>query len=318
MSHPEVNSAELMALGRTALLDGRLEDAAALLKGAIEAFAPAGAADPSLAMIYFNLAECRRRLGQFEHAEANLRRAIQSMGHAIRSNPAYVEGYLVLGSFCLRVGKPDAAVRVYRAGVARNPEVFLLRERLCGAYALAGDFAAAFEEADEIARRRNLYTDHLRVGAYAVALGQFETAERAFQTSLERNSASWEGHYNLAELYMSARWMDRAREHYKAALDRNTGAWEPFNGMGLFVLMVDQDCDRAIALLQQALELAPSRPEPRWNLALAYARKHDFPAAQKFVASVLALVPAGDPLHHHAERLQATIRIENRTFHALR
>jgi Flp pilus assembly protein TadD len=193
-----------------------------------------------------------------------------------------------------------------------------LRERLCALYSLNGDFASAYREANEIVNRRNLYTDHLRLGSYAVALHQFEAAEKAFRASIELNPASWEGHYNLAEIYMSAQLMDRAREEYQAALDKNSGGYEPLNGMGLFVLIVDQDSERAIGLLKQAIELAPSRPEPRLNLALAYAKKGDFPSAQKFAASVLTRTRPGNPIYEQAERLRGTMRIETHTFQALK
>jgi Flp pilus assembly protein TadD len=236
---------------------------------------------------------------------------------AIRINPRYIKGYLVVGSACERAGKPEPAIRLYRAGIARNPGAFVLREGLCSAYALDRDFVSAFREALEIVNDRNLYTDYLRLGSYAVALQQFETAERAFQRSIELNPASWEGHYNLAELYMSARLMDRAREHYRAAVANSTGGYEPFNGMGLFVLIVDADCDRAITFLKHAAELAPSRPEPLLNLALACAKKRDFPAARRYAASLVNLVKPGDPIHDQIDRLLATIRIENRAFQAL-
>jgi tetratricopeptide (TPR) repeat protein len=185
-------------------------------------------------------------------------------------------------------------------------------------YALNRDFPSAFQEALEIVNRRDLYTDYLRLGSYAAALHQFETAERAFQTSIQLNPASWEGHYNLAELYMSAQLMDQAREQYQTALDKNRGAYQPLNGMGLFVLMVDHDWDRAIGFFKLAIELAPSRPEPQLNLALAYAKKRDFPAAQRFASSVLILTEPGDPFYDQAERLQGTIRIESHTFQSLK
>ena len=38
-----------------------------------------------------------------------------------------------------------------------------------------------------------------------MALREFETAEKAFLKSIQLNPQSWEGHYNLAELYMSAK-----------------------------------------------------------------------------------------------------------------
>jgi tetratricopeptide (TPR) repeat protein len=312
---------------------------------AIQMLEQARGLDPDLAMIYFNLGKSYCEAGQFGPAEANLRKAIElrpgdfeaygqlshveietgrlrvavnSMLRAIQINPRYLHGYLVLDELCERAGKPENAIRVLRAAIQRNPDGFPVRDRLCSLYASTGDFASAFQEALEIANRRNLYTDHLRLGSYAIALHNFATAQQAFETSIQLNPASWEGHYNLAEIYMSARLMDEAREQYQAALDKNSTVYEPFNGMGLFVLIVDQDCDRAIGLLQQATEIAPSRPEPLLNLALAYAKKGDFPASQRCAASVLPLAIPGDPLYEQAERLQATVRIESRALQSLK
>jgi tetratricopeptide (TPR) repeat protein len=306
---------------------------------AIQVLEQARVLDPDLTMIYFNLGKSYCELRQFEQAEANLRKAIElrpdhfdaygqlsqvqiergrlndaanSILRAVQINQRYLHGYLILGDLCERVGKQENAIRVLRAAIQRNPDGFPVRDRLCSLYASTGDFASAFQEALEIAKRRNLYTDHLRLGSYAIALHNFATAQQAFETSIQLNPASWEGHYNLAEIYMSARMMGEAREQYQAALDKKRAAYEPFNGMGLFVLIVDQDCDRAIGLLQQAAELAPSRPEPLLNLALAYAKKGDFPASRRYATSVLPLVNPGDPLYEQAERLQATIRIESR------
>jgi tetratricopeptide (TPR) repeat protein len=312
---------------------------------AIEFLEQARTMDPDLAMIYFNLGKCHCEIRQFERAEEHLRKAIQlrpghfdaygqlshveiatgrladaanSMLRAIRINPRYLHGYLVLSSLCERAGKPEKAIRVLRAAIARNPEGFPVRERLCVLYASVGDFASAFQEALEITRHRTLYTDYLRVGSYAIALHNFATAQQAFETSIQLSPTSWEGHYNLAEIYMSARLMEQAREHYQAALDKSLGAYQPLNGMGLFVLIVDQDCDRAIGLLRHANELAPSQPEPLLNLALAYAKKGDFPSSQRYAASVLPLVGPGDPIYEQAERLGSTIRIESRALQSLK
>src|SRR5215471_12517906 len=312
---------------------------------AIELLEHARTRDSDLAMVYFNLGKCYCEIRQFGPAETSLRKAIElrpghfdaygqlshieietgrlkdganSMRRAIQVNPRYLHGYFVLGSLSERAGKPEHAIRLFCAAIQQDPGGFPLRERLCLLYAAAGDFASAFQEALDIAKRRNVYTDYLRLGSYAIALQNFVTAQQAFETSLQLNPASWEGHYNLAEIYMSARLMDQAREEYQAALDKNSGGYEPLNGMGLFVLIVDQDCDRAIGLLQQATELAPSRIEPLLNLALAYAKKGDFPASQRYAASVLPLAIPGDPIYEQAERLQGAIRIENRTLQSLK
>src|SRR5262249_32950365 len=162
--------------------------------------------------------EAYSQLSYVQTQTGRLEESIHSMLHAMRINPRYVKGYLVLEYIYERAGQRDVVIRLYRSGVQQNPDAFLLRERLCSLYALNGDFRSAFEEALEIVNRRSSYTDHLRLGTYAVALQEFETAEKAFRTAVSLNPAKWEGHYNLAEVYMRVRLMDQARELYQSAL----------------------------------------------------------------------------------------------------
>jgi tetratricopeptide (TPR) repeat protein len=237
------------------------------------------------------------------------------MLRAIKIDRRYVKAYLAVGRLCERAGKADLAIRLYRSGLRYNPNAFHLLERLSSVYASRLDFRSAFTAAIRILKKRKACGDYLRVGIYAVALRKLETAEKAFQAAISMNPHSWEAHYNLAELYMSARLMDQAREHYEAAVSHNLNRYEPLNGMGLFVLMVDNDWNRAIEFLCQAQEIAPSRPEPRLNLALAYSRKGDVTAAEEYTNSVLRLCQPGDPLYRQSERLKGMLRLE---IHALR
>jgi tetratricopeptide (TPR) repeat protein len=319
---------------------------------AIEVLEQAKASDPNLQMVYFNLGKSYCEVGQFAKAEQSLRKAIamnrdhfeaysqlsyiqiqtghmkegiHSMLRAIRINPLYLKGYLILGSLYENAGKGKLVLRLYRHGLRHNPNAFPLRERLCSLYALKLDFHAAYVEALEIAKRRKNCEDFLRVGTLAVALRKFETAERAFRTSIGLSPKSWEGHYNLGELYMSAELMKEARKHYKAAVEKNHNSYKPLNGMGLFLLMVDQNYDGAIQFFKEALELAPSQAEPRFNIALAYAKKGDFRSAERFAASVLSLVKPDDRIYRETERLQATLRaetlqtqIQSHTLHSLK
>jgi tetratricopeptide (TPR) repeat protein len=294
----------LIGLGRLALVSPRGDDALSLFDRALELH-------PDHPEALALKAICWMKQRQFGIA-------VELLEQANASDPGLAMVYFNLGKCHRELGQLPRAEASFRKAIEMDPRHFVARIELCSCYVLQGDFASAFREALEIVKRRKHYTDYLRLGSYAVALQQFETAEKAFQTSIDLNPASWEGHYNLGELYMSARFMDRAREQYQLALDKNSGGYEPFNGMGLFVLIVDQDCTRAIALLRQAIEAAPSRVEPRLNLALAYAKQRDLPAAQRFAASVLTLSRLGDPVYDQAERLQSTIRIESRTLGSLR
>jgi tetratricopeptide (TPR) repeat protein len=296
----------LVSLGRLALLNQRAKDALPLLNRAlsiqpghaealtlkavcsmqehrfefaVELLEQARGSEPDLAIIHFNLGKCYRELGQLSRAE-------ESLCKAIERNPKHFAAHRELSCVQMQAGRVKDSLESMLCAIGMN--------------------------------RGKEYTDYLRLGSYAVALQEFEIAEKAFQASIGLNPASWEGHYNLGELYMSARLMDRARAQYQAALDKNSGSYEPFNGMGLFVLVVDRDCDRAIGLLKQAIEAEPTRPEARLNLALAYAKNRELQAAQTFAASVLTLSKRGDPAYNQAERLHSIIRIENRTLGSLK
>jgi tetratricopeptide (TPR) repeat protein len=291
-------------------------------------------------MVHFNLGKSYSEIGQFEKAEQEFRKTIEinpdhfeahsqlsyvqmqtrrteegirSMLESIRINPLYVKGYLVIGALYEKAGKGELVIRLYKQGLRHNPNAFALRERLCALYALKLDFRSAYVEALELVKRkRNDYEAYLRLGNFAVALRKFGIAEKAYKTSIELNPKSWEGHYNLAELYMSASLVTEAREHYSASVEHNDGSYRPLNGMGLFLLMVDRNWDSAIRFFGQALELAPSRPEPRLNIALAYAAKRDFKSAENFAASVVKLVNPDDRLGFEAQRLRKTIRSQVR------
>ena len=327
--HP--NHAEALALKGILFMD-REE-----FQQAIEFLERARSADSNLAMVYFNLGRSYCEIGQLPAPEEFLQKAldmnpdhfqalsqlsyiqietgrveegIQSMLQAIRINPLYLKGYLILGSLYENAGKGELMLRLYRCGLRHNPNAFPLRERLCSLYALKMDFRSAYVEALEIVRRRSASQDYLRLGIFAVALRKLEIAEKAFQSAIDLNPRSWEGHYNLGELYLSANLTQQAKEHYERAVALNCGSHKPLNGMGLYLLLVDQNCDAAIQLFKQALELAPARPEPRLNLALAYAKKGDARMAGKFAESVLSLTNPGDALHGDAQRLQLAIREE--------
>jgi superkiller protein 3 len=307
---------------------------------AIEILEQAKACNPNLQMVHFNLGKSYSEIGRFERAEQELLRAIainpnhfeaysqlsyvqiqtgrmeegiHSMLQAILINPLYVKGYLVIGSLYEKAGKGELVIRFYKQGLRHNPNAFALRERLCSLYALKMDFRSAYGEALEILkRRRSDYKAYLRLGNFAVALRKFGVAEEAYKTSIKLNPKSWEGHYNLAELYMSANLMTEAREHYLASVENNNGSYKPLNGMGLFLLMVDHNWDSAIRFFSEALDHTPSRAEPRLNIALAYAGKRDFASAEKFAASVVKLVKPDDRIFYEAQRLRKAIRSQIR------
>ncbi len=327
----EPNQPEAMALKATDCMQrGDFPEAIRFLEEALRS-------DTNCEMVYGNLARCYRRTGRLDDAEQAIRKAIElnpqnfsnhfelgrllgETGRAseslseclesIRINPLFQEGYLAVGLLFTIAAKLDEAIRVYREGLRHNPNAFLLREQICILLVQQGDFQGAMEEALEIIRRRNEYGDHLRLGIYALALGQHELAEKAFKKSVEMNPESWEGHFNLGELYGAANLMEEAEAEYKKSIEKGKDQWKPHNGIGLLVLRIRKDPEIARNYLQQALELSGRRPEPLFNLALASVEMHDYESAERYCSELLKITKPDFPLHQEATRLSEVIRTQ--------
>lgn len=293
--------------------------------------------NPELEMIYYNLARTYRKLGKLDLAESAARKAIElnpknfqahgelsnilyrtgrradairHMAEAIRINPLFLKGYLVLGEAYKLAGKGDTAIRIYRRGLKHNPLAHALRQELCGLYALKGDFKSAYREAAELAVRRNFFGDYLRLGSYALILGAFEKAEKAFKKSIELNPGNWQGHFNLGELYSAAKLVKEAKQEYQAAIERDGKSGKPHNGMGLLVLMQENNPQGAKNHFRRAIELTPKSPVPVLNMALACSASKEYGEAEKFTEAAKKLSAPGTPVFQQAEKLSDAIRRE--------
>jgi tetratricopeptide (TPR) repeat protein len=290
--------------------------------------------DPNLEMVYVNLAKSHRKLGDLKAAEEASRKAIRlndknhlshvelgavlmktkrlkagihEMITALRINPLYVPAYLLLGRMYQVAGKIDLAVRIYERGLKHNPIAIPLREELAAALAFQGDFHTAYRHAVLIAIHRGSDQDWLRVGNLALSIGHFEKAEKAFQKALEKNGKSWEAHYNLAELYSTAKLFRKAKENYLLAIEKDGKSFKPFNGIGWQLMVIEKNSVEAQKYFLRALELEPNRKEPLLNLALSCADLKQNEDARKIAEATLRFARKGDGIYEQAERLIAEV-----------
>jgi tetratricopeptide (TPR) repeat protein len=327
----EPDNAEVMALkGVCELQKGHPGNALQLLEGAVKQ-------NPDLEMIYSNMAQCLRMLGRgreaqeaagralhlntnnaranFEMAEIlitqnKIEEALSHYASAIRNNPYFVEAYLALGMTLSLIGKTNEAISTYYAALSYLPDAHAVRDQLCALLFLQKDLDAAIEESNESIRRRNDYGDHLRLGIYLLAAGKFEAAEKAFRDSIDMNPKSWEGHYNLAELYRSANLPDEARFEYEKALESGSDTWKTWNGMGIWLLYYGNQPEEAVRHFSRALELEPGRPEAQLNLALSRAALRDWDLAEKSCREAMKEANRNSALYPEAKRLLEAIAIE--------
>ena len=323
------NDAEAIALqGVIFMTQGKFGEA-------VEQLEKAKSINPKLEMIYYNLARSYRKLGKMDLAESAARTAIdlnpknfqahgelsfilnrkgktadgiRQMAEALRVNPLFLKGYMVLGEIYKLAGKGNQAIKVYRRGLKYNPTAHVLRQQLCGLYAFKGDFKSAYREAVLLAALRNNYGDYLRLGNYALILGLFEKAEKAFRKSIELNPESWEGHYNLGELYSAAKLVKEAKAEYKAAIARNATNGKPHNGLGTLALFQENDPKEAKRRFQTAMEMLPKNPGPVFNMALACSASKEYSEAEKYAVAAVKLSKPATPIAMQAEKLLETIR----------
>ena len=288
--------------------------------------------DPHLPTIEYNLAKGYRRLRKFDLAKTAARKAVEMepqnfqahgelaiaclhtrhtkeaivhFAEAIRINPLFLNAYLALGRIYKRAGKIDQAIRLYRAGLGHNANAHVLRERLCVLYLMNKNAPAAYRQAVELAIRRNLFGDYLRLGSYALLIGAFDKAEAAFRKSVELNPTGWQGNYNLAELYTGFKQFTRAKEEYQRAIDKGSKSGKPYNGLGLLILNQGKDIEGAKKLFQKAMAVDPKLPEPVFNMAVVCTMMKEPTPARLFAEATLKLARPGSSVFRQAQMLIA-------------
>ena len=327
----EPKDAEALALqGVCELQIGNLEAALQYLQSAEKL-------SSGLDLIHSNLARCYKLLGKFDDAEISARKALEinpknaeahfelaacmtkqnkmsgALLHcveAVNCNPFFVDAYVALATMFVLAGKTEQAIEVYRKGLANMPNAHILRDHLCTLLFRQGNLQLAAEEAYISVQRRNDFGDHLRLGIYALAAGKFELAEKAFLKSTEINPESWEGHYNLGELYAAAELMDQSRVQYQMSISKGKDEWKPYNGMGLWFLRFANQYDQAKKNFAHAAKLQPGQPEPLMNLALANAALRKWQEAEEICIRLMDLAPRESKYFVEAEKLLTAIQSE--------
>lgn len=289
--------------------------------------------DPKLHMAYINLAICTRELGDLDGSEQAARRALAikdeygghfELGHtlmlkeqpengiaevqkAIELNPAFIRGYMALGSLFVDAGDVDAAIALYQ-GAMETLDAPPLLEALCNALSLKLQFGQALEHARTLRDDRGLPEDHLRVGEYALAVRNLDEAIEANEAFSKLAPDAWQGMYNLGEIFSGMEDLDAAADAYTAAIERSGGkAWQPYNGMGLLLLHHGKDPREAGACFMNALTVAPGQPQALLNLALVQAQLKDWASARKFARMAMDNSDADGPLHQQAARLKTEV-----------
>ena len=313
----------LATRGLHALATGDLERARSAFEAALEK-----APDDRMALV--NLAACDRAAGDFEAAEASLRRALEADPDAfsarfdlaavlgltgrteeaihqllgtVRRNPLHVKSYLALGTLYKLGGRGELAIELYLEGLLHNPDAHPLRAELRDLLSLKLDVQGALRQAGELVLRRRHPSDLLAFGKLAVAAGEIERAEGVFRLARDLAPDDWAPHYDLAEVHRAAGFDDEALAGFERAVERADGDHRPYVGLGLNLMGREGRLEEARDLFAKAVQLAPNRPEPHFDLALACARLGEHDAAIEHARAARERAIEGDTLQRDAENL---------------
>jgi tetratricopeptide (TPR) repeat protein len=188
-------------------------------------------------------------------------------------------------------GQAPAAVKIYKAAIARNPADSSLFHDLAIAARTAGDTAEAVRaeraalavNAEDPAALNGLGLLHVESGRPADAANAFERAAAADPA----NASYWA---NLGNARREMGNSKAAEEAYRRALDVDGTHADAANGLG--VLLVQQRrASEAIAWFARAIQRAPEFHEARLNLGIAYQESGNGAKAAELYREILKKTP---------------------------
>jgi tetratricopeptide (TPR) repeat protein len=298
-------------LGNLRLQQGRLDEAAACLDGAL-------AVQPDAPDVLSNLGAVRLRQGRVEEA-------IRVLNRALALEPGSTEANNNLGTALLQAGRPEEAVPHFQRVAELQPQASAVRENLASALLRAGrasdaiaqlrlavkfapdsadawsalgdalrqtrdpaGAAAAFEHAVRL--QPGLLGARVGLGNARVQEGRIDDALVQFREAVRLAPGAAAAHFNLASALMAKGAVDEAVSQFETglALDpRDAGAQ---NNLASALLRLGRP-DDAIAHLRLALEAQPNLPEAQNNLANALLGKGRIAEAVTHYEAALAALP---------------------------
>ncbi|MBN2430294.1 MAG: tetratricopeptide repeat protein [Acidobacteria bacterium] len=288
--------------------------------------------DPAMTMAWHNLARAYRKLGHWEKAEKAVREAINldpkhfqshyelstilantgRTTEAIRAallsieiNPYFIKGYMTLGKAYELGGKGDLALRLYHEGLKHIPSAVILREEVIRLSLMKRDMKTAYVEMAILTKQNNNYDNNMRLGNLAILAGDFEGAEKAFKRAAQIRPDMGDPHFNLGEIYQSAKLKDEAIAEYEKAIALDANEWKAYNSLGVLFMKDEtpESLKKAAGYFQETLARNTRAPEPYYNLALIYGKSGSKAEAKKYAQMALERIPTDGVLKQDVERL---------------
>ncbi len=165
--------------------------------------------------------------------------ALKTVKRAVLLQPEHFDAQLTLGRAQFGVGEPAAAVTAFRAALKAKPDDARALFFLATALESAGDSAAAL---------------------------------KTYQDLVAKNPQAAQGYLGLGVLLLKRDGKsDKGIQELRIAVSIDPSLYEAHVTLGRALLQRNR-ADEAVPHLRRAADLAPTNPEPHYQLALAYRR----------------------------------------------
>jgi tetratricopeptide (TPR) repeat protein len=238
--------------------------------------------------IFNLLSEAYRKNDQVKEAYEALRRAT-------RIHPQEENNYVDLAALCLDYENYDLGLEITNIGLHKIPNSDRLYLQRGVMRAMKGQVAESekdFEIAQKLAPGKTL--PHVALGIAWMQLGQISKAAEALRQQAKLNPDDFLINYLLGEALVRSGPTPGSDEEneavraFEASVRANPDFVHSRAGLGKLLLRRGE-VDRAIEVLEKAVELDPTEAAPAFQLANAYRRRGDAVRAEKMMAHVGAL-----------------------------
>ncbi|WP_031498228.1 tetratricopeptide repeat protein [Bryobacter aggregatus] len=245
----------LAVLGEAYFAEGRLADAMATLRRALEK-------EPSLPKAHYNL-------GQVLAASGNPEEGRKELETALRLQPRFPEAEFTLANLLLKQGLPQDAEAHYQAALHLRP-VYAEAASNLGSLLLSAGRLDAAQAALETALRIDpaLATAHNNLGRFFAEKQDWAASLRHLQRAVKLDPSSLESSFNLAGVLQQSGDLRGAISAFRALLRSHPDFADGHLGLGQCLGDAGQ-IDAAIAEFREALRLRPGHPLAQQNLAVA-------------------------------------------------
>jgi tetratricopeptide (TPR) repeat protein len=235
-------------------------------------------------------ASFRFELGRAWALQRRSRLALRQFVLCLRLNPEDARAWRSVVELLAQRGRTRMAERILQRGRARVPGAVVLREPLPGA-----STGSAVPDAQQALVRQVLELMGRSRNREALKLVREAKGPPTLMLKLLEAKACESLIQPDVEGTMRA---------YEEAMALAPEAWEPCNDLGLFLLKQGhRHAARAVELLQEARRRAPSRPEPGFNLAVAFSKQARTGESLALARELVKSLPAEHPFHQHAQAL---------------